>query len=289
MDLLQLRYFKRVAEYQNITRAAESLSVAQPAISKMVRQLEEELNGPLFDRVGRNIRLNDRGRLLLAYATEILHNVDNIYESLQSGGPIRERISLNVAVGSSLIPRILTEFRQLHPDYQIAITTGNGQNVADLELFQSLQEIHEENACTILKEEIALAVPLEHPLAKFDEIDLEEIRPYSLIGLKPERSFMQLLEPFFIMAGVTPNMALELDNPETLRKLINAGYGVSFVPQHTWVDVKGENIRFIHIRYPNCYRYINLRWKKGYLSRGSKEFRDYLIRLFSEDLHKAGR
>lgn len=286
MDLLNLRYFQRVAEYQNITRAAESLSVAQPAVSKMIKQLENELNGPLFDRVGRNIQLNERGKLLLAYTTDILQNVDRIYESLQTGSHLCERISFCVAVGSSLIPRILSEFRQLHPSYQIAITTDSRQTLVDLELFQSLHEIWEDNACTILKEEIALAVPKDHPLAQYDSIDLQEIRHHSLIGLRQERSYMQLMEPFFKLAGVTPNMSLELDNPETLRKLINAGYGVSFVPKLTWTDAKAENIRFVHIRYPSCYRYINIRWKKGYLSKAALELKNYLIELFTNGLEQ---
>lgn len=284
MDLLSLRYFKRVAEYENITRAAESLSVAQPAISKMVKQLECELNGPLFDRVGRNIRLNERGRLLLAYTNDILQNVDRIYESLQHGGHIQERISFRVAVGSSLIPRILMEFRQQHPDYTITISSGDSSAAADLELFQSLNEIHTENVRTVLREEIVLAVPKGHPLAEFDCIDLQDIQNHSIIGLKQENSYLKLMNPFFQLAGITPNMSLELDNPETLRKLINAGYGVSFVLKLTWIDTKIENIRFVHIRYPNCYRYINLRWKNGYLSKGTLEFRDYLIDLFSNRL-----
>ncbi|MBQ8281559.1 MAG: LysR family transcriptional regulator [Lachnospiraceae bacterium] len=284
MDLLQLRYFKRVAEFENITRAAESLSVAQPAISKMIKQLENELNGPLFDRIGRNIVLNDRGRLLLNYATDILHNVDRIYENLQTGVSKKEKIFFSVSVCSSLIPQILSKFTSKHPDYQIVISTKNDYSPVDLELFQSLHEINEKDSFTILKEDIVLAVPNEHPLATRNTVRLHELSDLPIIGLKQEKSLTKLMEPFFKLADFTPNMSLEIDNPETLRKLVNMGYGASFIPRLTWIDAGSENIRLIPIEYPSCYRYINLRIKKGYVSDATKCFKDFLIDFFENDI-----
>lgn len=286
MDLLQLRYFKRIAEYENITKAAQSLSVAQPAVSKMLRQLEEELNGPLFDRVGRNIKLNHRGQLLLNYTNDILNNVDRIYENLKPGNPDTEKIFFSVSVCSSLIPQILGKFRKLYPDYQIVISTKNNLLPVDLELFQSLSIINEERCFSILKEQISLAVPNDHPLAKRKSVCLQDIKEYSIIGLNPERSLMKLMEPFFKLADYTPNMSLEIDNPETLRKLINMGYGISFIPSLTWIDAGSENIKLIPIEYPDCYRYINLRIKEGYVSEGLTVFRDFLIDFFKNDISK---
>lgn len=285
MDLLQLRYFKRVAEFENITRAAESLSVAQPAVSKMIKQLENELNGPLFDRIGRNIVLNERGKLLLNYATDILHNVDRIYENLQTGVPKKEKIFFSVSVCSSLIPQILSKFTSIHPDYQIVISTKSDYSPVDLELFQSLHEINEKNSFTILKEDIVLAVPNEHPLAANKSIRLHELSELPIIGLKQEKSLTKLMEPFFKLADYTPNMSLEIDNPETLRKLVNMGYGASFIPRLTWIDTGSENIRLIPIEYPDCYRYINLRTKQGYISEAVKCFQDFLIDFFKNDVN----
>ncbi len=286
MDLLQLRYFKRIAEYENITKAAKSLSVAQPAVSKTLRQLEDELNGPLFDRVGRNIKLNQRGKLLLNYTNDILNNVDRIYENLKPGSSDTEKIFFSVSVCSSLIPQILGRFRKLYPDYQIVISTKNNLLPVDLELFQSLSMINEDRCFSILKEQISLAVPKEHPLAECKTIRLQDIKNYSIIGLNPERSLMKLMEPFFKLADYTPDMSLEIDNPETLRKLINMGYGISFIPSLTWIDAGSENIKLIPIEYPDCYRYINLRIKEGYISEGLAAFRDFLINFFKNDISK---
>ncbi|MGN0660860.1 MAG: LysR family transcriptional regulator [Oscillospiraceae bacterium] len=284
MDLLQLRYFKTVAELENMTKAAKELFVAQPAVSKMIHQLENELGGELFDRVGRSIKLNERGKILLSYTNDILQNVDKIYSSLQSGSTASPPITFSVSVGSSLIPRILSDFNSLHPNNQIIVTTNPPSNGVDVELFQSLHEIREENARTILREDIVLAVPKNHPLADKKSINLSEIKNYSIIGPNRSKSYMQLMPPFFQMAGVEPEMSLEIDNPETLRKLINMGFGISFVPKQTWIDTVEENIRFIQIKSPCCYRYINIRWKKGYLPQNAVLFRDFLIDFFANRL-----
>lgn len=284
MDLLQLKYFKRVAEYENITRAAESLNVAQPAISKMIKQLEIELNGPLFDRIGRNIVLNDRGKLLLNYATDILHNVNRIYANLQTGTPKKEKIFFSVSVCSSLIPQILSKFTSKYPDYQIVINTKPDHSPVDIELFQSLNEINETNAFTILKEDIVLAVPNNHPLANHDSVKLQELSSLPIIGLKQEKSLTKLMEPFFKLADYTPDMALEIDNPETLRKLVNLGYGASFIPRLTWIDAGSENIHLIPIEFPKCYRYINIKIKQGYISGAVKCFKDFLVDFFKNDI-----
>lgn len=282
MDILHLKYFKKVAEYESITKAAESLSVAQPAISKMIKQLETELNGQLFDRVGRRIVLNERGKLLLNYATEILHNVDRIYENLQKSTPHKEKIYFHVSVCSSLIPMILNDFAKQHPNYQLIITTKTSDAPVDIGLFQSLSMIKEPNAFTVLKEDIVFAVPNEHPLAHQETIRLTELNDLPIIGLQHDKSLTKLMEPFFKLADYSPNVSLEIDNPETLRKLINIGYGASFIPRLTWIDAGSENIRLIPIEYPECYRYINLRIKEGYLSDGVKCFRDFLIAFFQQ-------
>ena len=284
MDLLQLRYFKKVAELENMTKAAEELRVAQPAISKMIRQLETELGSQLFDRIGRNIKLNNQGRLLLIYTNDILDNIDRIYRTIKGGETVIPPICFSVSVGSSLIPRILQEFSSLYPEYRIVINTSKSADPIDIELFQTLHEIHEENACTVLREEIVLAVPKGHPLAEKESINLEEIKDYSIIGPSSKRSYMQLMQPFFDIAGFHPKMVLEIDNPETLRKLINIGFGISFVPKQTWIDTVEKNIKFIHIKAPECYRYINLRWRKGHLPENVVAFKDYLIDFFANKL-----
>jgi len=75
MDLLQLRYFKKVAELEHISQAAEQLMISQPSLSKTIRHLETELNVELFDRRGKNIFINSNGEIVYKYTTRILQSI----------------------------------------------------------------------------------------------------------------------------------------------------------------------------------------------------------------------
>ncbi len=77
MDILQLTYFKKIAELENVSKASEELMVAQPSLSKVIKTLETELDTKLFDRVGKKIVLNNNGRILLAHTNLILQNIED--------------------------------------------------------------------------------------------------------------------------------------------------------------------------------------------------------------------
>ncbi|WP_100407569.1 LysR family transcriptional regulator [Bacillus solitudinis] len=83
MELQHLRQFKVVAELEHMTRASENLHIAQPALSKTIRILEDELKVKLFTRIGKNIKLNLNGQILLKYTNEIMYIIDNAKKSLQ--------------------------------------------------------------------------------------------------------------------------------------------------------------------------------------------------------------
>ena len=85
------------------------------------------------------------------------------------------------------------------------------------------------------------------------------------------------------MPGFDPNVVLESDSPETVRELIRAGIGISFIPILTWQDMEDEHIALVPISTPHCRRYINLSWRESsYLSPAAILFRDYLIKHFAE-------
>ncbi len=118
MDLQQLRYFQTVARLQNMRKAADELSIAQPAISKAIARLEKELGVPLFNRVGRQIQLNQFGRVYL-------QRVQRIFDELESGqrevndlaGPEQGYVGLAVlhTIGAQLLPELISVYRRHHP------------------------------------------------------------------------------------------------------------------------------------------------------------------------------
>ena len=115
MDISQLKYFEVCANLENITKAADKLNIVQPALSQSIRKLEVELGVNLFDRIGRSIRLNDNGRILLKYTGQILALMESAKGELQDH--IKRETGLlriQILCGSSLIPELLSSFRTLY-------------------------------------------------------------------------------------------------------------------------------------------------------------------------------
>ena len=116
MELLQLRYFVAAAREENVTRAAQKLLIAQPALSQSIARLEEEMGVRLFDRIGKRIRLNAAGRELLRTVEPILASLAAMPEKLQAiADEEAEIISLNVLAASHLITDLIISYRTTHP------------------------------------------------------------------------------------------------------------------------------------------------------------------------------
>ena len=144
MELLQLRYFLVAAQYQHITKAAEHLRIAQPALSQSIHRLEAELGVPLFTRQNRSIELNEEGRFLQQRLIPILHSLDQIPEELQKGKyQMNHTIHLRLLSASSLITSRIIAYRSLHPEvsFQLYQNPDQDDNFAYLHggliLFQS--------------------------------------------------------------------------------------------------------------------------------------------------------
>ena len=118
MELMQLRYFVTVAQLQHLTRAAEQLRISQPALSKAISRLEEELGTELFDRSTNRIALNSSGRLYLQYVSQALSMLDSGETALQcQAGVVSGSVSIMTSCSGILQPAIrtfLTDNREIH-------------------------------------------------------------------------------------------------------------------------------------------------------------------------------
>jgi len=126
MELRHIRYFIRVAELLHFTHAAESLHVSQPTLSTHIQQLEEEIGCPLFDR-GRNLRLTEAGRLLLARARESYRQLELAKEEI---GDLRRMVRGTLTIGATyvfipkIIPSVLAAYAAAYPEVQVSMHVG---------------------------------------------------------------------------------------------------------------------------------------------------------------------
>lgn len=288
MEITHLRYFKKTAELEHITKAAQELHVAQPSLSRTISMLEDELKVKLFNRKGKSIELNEYGIIVLNHANRILKELEAIHREIDDA---RENSVMNVTfsmnAASTLIPRLVRGFKEEHSDIRLHIlqedlVEDSGQS-CDLTLFAGSQPVSGPYCTTLIEEEIRLALPVTNPLAHFDSLTLDQVSKEEFICLQKGKNLRSITDAYCKMAGFDPNVVLESDSPETVRELIRAGIGISFIPILTWQDMEDEHIALVPISTPHCRRYINLSWRESsYLSPAAILFRDYLIKHFAE-------
>ncbi len=285
MELLQLRYLLEVAKTEHMTKAAQNLNVSQPVLSRSITKLEEELGVPLFDRVGRGIKLNDCGKLfrknistvikLLDYSIQEVQNFekDGVYE-----------IAICVAAIAELSTHLICDFAEKHPNivfYLIQNETHKNWNKDgeyDLLITSSWVEDESVNSITLFSEEIALGVSVNNPLSQYDSISLKQVENENFIDRLPDNNFRHLTDSFCRKVGIKRNISIECDSPQMLLSLIESGMGVGFVGCKA---VSNEGIKLLHITDLNCERFIELQWRENYYkNKGVLEFIAYAQKYF---------
>lgn len=286
MELLHLRYFKIIAELGNMTKASEVLHVAQPSLSKVIHLLEKELQVSLFDRIGKNIILNENGKVLLKYTNQIFTSLHDVKTELSDLNKTHENtMTLSMHAASKLLPEILLEFKEKYPNIRFAIVQHESKSIeemnCDLLINSTKHKVIADNVITLLEEEILLAVPNNHPLALKKKVRLEEVANEAFISLQKGKDLANITSSFCQAAGFEPNIVLESDDPATIRGLIAVGLGIAFLPSITWHGVADANIKLLSISNVNCKRYINVSWRQGsYCSNSTKLFLDFIVDFF---------
>jgi DNA-binding transcriptional LysR family regulator len=291
LELLQLRYFQTVARLQHMTKAAEELHIGQPSLSKTIARLEEDLGVPLFDRQGRQIRLNQFGKVFL-------HRVERAFMELETGkheindltGLDRGVISLAVSI-SSVLPGLLGSFLTRYPDIRFQQFLGTThsmkhqleQGEVDFCISSTPLESPDIEWKPLFTEEIFLIVSKEHPLASREEIHLREVEHEPFISMNSRYGLRDLTDDFCRQAGFTPHIAFEGDDQTVLGELVKEGLGVSFTPALTLGSVRSNKIKRLRIVEPKCQRTIGLAHSKSrYLSKAAQQFYSYTIDYFSK-------
>lgn len=297
MDFLQLKYFQEVAKHQHLTKAAQALNVSQPALSKTISKLEMRLGYQLFDRTGRQIRLNSLGQ---AY----LKTVDTIFLELQKSEKelafLTEKqnrlISVAVTI-PTILPELLGGFLKTNPQAQFRQYQAFAQRMqsqlesGEIDVGISTFPIQGENIewYPIIEEEILLAVPLTHPLALRKSIELTEVRNDPFIVMPPGYGFRDLTENLCAQAGFYPDFAFEGDETGVTYELVEKGLGIAFSPSLIRSKrISSLQLTELKISEPKCTRSVGLVWHKERSQTDTvKEFIAYTIAFLEEQKKQA--
>ncbi|MFD0588946.1 LysR family transcriptional regulator [Paenibacillus sp. GCM10027627] len=288
MDLLQLKYFQKVAQLKHLTKAAEELYITQPALSQTISRLERDLGVSLFDREGRQIRLNE-------YGEAFLKKVDIALNTLEEGKrELRDMAGLEkgtVSIDSSSLPyfpEAINAFRASFPDVRFRVSQVSTREAKEellenggIDLCISCSPVKRKGIVNypIVDENIFFAVPLSHRLADRQSIKLSEVAEEPFMSFKKGHSFREQTDELCQLAGFEPNIICEVDDLNTMKQLMKSGIGVAF-----WLESLIDtdcDYRPLSIEEPVSIRTYYLSWtEKRYLSLASRSFRDWLMEHF---------
>lgn len=274
MELRQIRYFQCVAAELSFTKAAARLHMAQPPLSRQIRQLEEELGADLFDRLGRTIRLTDAGKFFLDQVTQLSNRLEDVSAATRR---IAEKQKKWFGIGfvpSTLygfVPAFIRQVIDLDEQHEIgllemttvqqfdALKTGH----IDVGVGRILLDDPNIERLVLIEEPLVLVVPKGHALATQPVVRLEDILAESFIlyPSKPRPSYADHVLNLFAQHGYTPKVALETNELQTAVGLVAAGLGVTLVPGSVH-RLHRDDIQYIRLDAPTFTSPIMMSWLK---------------------------
>ncbi|MDO5626716.1 MAG: LysR family transcriptional regulator [Mobilicoccus sp.] len=268
IDAAGLRVMKAIADEGSFTGAATSLGYSQPAISQMVRRLEQRLGTVLVERVGRSIRLTEAGHVLARHAGPVLGALDQAEDEVAAIAGLRAgrvRLMAFPSSSSTLVPRALALMAERHPDVTVTFTEAEppeslaalrsgecdlavafayeGTDVARGEDLEGLV------THALLEDAVRLAVPPDHPLARAGVARLEDLADDSWIAGCPRcrGHLLSLCDE----AGFRPRVGYETEDYVAVQGFVAAGLGVALIPDLILAAITNADVTILPITPPS--------------------------------------
>lgn len=253
MELTPLRYFIAIAQAGHLTRAAKKLGVTQPALSAMLKKLEEEAGAPLLHRTGRGVELSEAGRVFLRHAEEAVGRADAGVRAVKElvglqAGSIR--VGGGATATSYLLPRVVSAVRRAHPGLRFYIREAGSSVVAaavssgELDLGIVTMPLKGPEADELVKiplvsDEMRLILPPRHGLTGKKQFKWVELAGESVVAFEAGTAVRELIDRAAAEAGVVMNVVMELRSIESIKQMVAAGIGVGFVSKFALKEGEG--------------------------------------------------
>ncbi len=290
MELHQLRYFVAVADEENFTRASEICLVAQPSLSQQIIKLEKELGQPLFERLGRRVRLTDAGRLLYDRANGILSAVDNVKNEITDStadGNGRVAVGAIVTIAPYVLPPLLKMLGRRFPKAEVVVHENLTAHVVEECLRGELdiglvalpiehEQLHVE---TLFEDELLLATPSGHPLAKRRRVTMQDVMKEPFILLDPIHCLGEQVVAFCDQQDCKPHVVCRSSQILTVQELVGLGHGVSLIPATAADGDRSKKRHYRSLTGTRPTRTLAMIWHQ-------KRYQNQLVRCFAEQVRE---
>lgn len=297
MNFNQLQYFCVLAQTEHYTKAAKLLSITQPSLTHSIKELEKELDVSLFTKQGRNIKINQYGRFLYERVFPILEELEKTkYDMQVMVDPRKGVINLSFlhSLAQEFIPNIISGFLQIEENSKIQFNFDQAttneikshfrENKVDIAFTSKLDE-EGITSIPILKQELFVITPLNHPLADKEEIDLSEAAKFPFVFYNETSGIRPVIDDLFKEIEIEPEISFQLADDIAVCGFVAANLGIAIVPNIFGLD--HFPIKVLKIKKPVYERYVYLSYKTdNYMSPPVQIFKNFIVNKFIKNNYK---
>ena len=290
MTFRHLEIFMSVYQNQSITKASKQLHISQPSVSLAIKELEEEINSKLFDRIGKKLYLTHEGEIFLIYTRRILNlyeESNKILSEINDGERGKIYLGASSTIGTYILPEIMNNYCNAYKNIDISLKIGNTESIESLVLNNEIDFgfiegnlKSDEIIKTIMwEDEIVFICNNEHRLSNLDFIDSNEIRKEKLIIREKGSGLRETVDNYLINNHITHNIFMELGNSEAIIRTVKNGLGIGCISLKCIENTNlGERIKILRLKNGVIKRKLYLIVHKDkLLTKNMKNFIEYAI------------
>lgn len=297
MNIHHLEYFLEVIRQGSFSKAASTLHITQPSISKMVQSLEDELGVILINRNTKPLELTDAGQAIIEQAQQIVNLFQNLTVELDDVIHLKKgkvRIGIPPIAGSTIFPPILGEFNKKYPNIHLHLfefgskTVEAGVHDGSLDIGIVCTPPAKDEAIEIfsfVEDPLRVITHPENPLAKHPEVDFTALANESFVLYREDFSLYDRILDRCKLAGFHPRIICKTSQREFMTQMVAANLGIALLPGKICDELDPLRIISIPLAAPPIFLQLSIIWRKDrYLSFAARNWLNFVTRLSSTNL-----
>ncbi|WP_338469508.1 LysR family transcriptional regulator [Niallia sp. XMNu-256] len=289
MDIRHLQYFLEVARQKNMTKAAETLHISQPALSKMIKNLEEELGLTLIIRSNKASEVTDAGQIVMDYAQRMISLMEEMATTLSDMTNL-QRGSIHIGIppiaGSLFFPKVIAEFHATFPNIKINITEYPVPKLTkkvldgEIDLGIAVLPIDEVEILSypIVSEKMKLILHVDHKLSENKVVKLNELKDEEFIFISEDFALHDIIWNHCIQAGFQPRILFKSTQWDFMTEMVAAHLGLTILPESLCYKIDNELIKILDLEPVIPWNLSVITKKNKYISNAAQTFIDFMIK-----------
>jgi DNA-binding transcriptional LysR family regulator len=293
MTIRHMKIFISVFREQNITRAAETLYMTQPAVTRAIQEIEHYYGIKLFDRINQRLYVTETGKEFYEQALHIVDSFDAMEKGMKNSDEFGViRIGASIALGNTLLPSVAGEFKSRHPGFKLRAVIKNGaslesdllDNMLDFALIEgnvSSDSLVTEKFC---EDRLLLILPPDCEVLRSEGLKLEDLQEKPLLLREKGSAGRAFLDSIFISRGIHIEPEWESVSTQAIVRAVSAGIGISILPEHlVKKEIDNGSIKTATVMDESFTRNNYIVWHKNkFLTKSARELMDICRELASK-------